>query len=230
MQSTLKTSLSVLFTIICAFNQLIAFSQETCKVLMPEISGRYTGDCKNGLADGKGIAEGKDKYEGKFKKGYPNGQGIYTWSTGEVYKGSWNEGKKNGNGIFTFKSNGIDSTTTGIWKDDVFLRKKIVSQYMVFRASGIKRTNVQRDSDGDKVTLMIMKDGNNNSTVSGLTFFCTSGMTYSVGSKLGYENVIFPCTVKVIYSTSNSFNTASIECAFEVEIKTPGIWEIKLEN
>jgi len=68
------------------------------------------------------------------------------------------------------------------------------------------------------------------SSVRGLTFFCTSGMTYSVGSKLGYENVIFPCTVKVIYTTGNSFNTASIECSFELEIKTPGIWEIKHEN
>lgn len=230
MQSTLKTSLSVLFTIICAINQLNAFSQETCKVLLPDISGRYAGDCKNGLANGQGIAEGKDKYVGKFKNGYPNGQGIYNWSTGEVYKGSWNEGKKHGNGKFTFKSNGIDSTTTGIWKNDVFLRKKIESQYTVYRTSGIKRNNVQRESDGDKVTLTIMKDGNNNSTVRGLTFFCTSGMTYSVGYKLGYENVIFPCNVKVIYTTSNSFNTASIECAFEVEIKTPGSWDIKLEN
>jgi hypothetical protein len=230
MYYALKTILSLLFTIVFTFNQYNVFSQEPCKVLKPEISGKYTGDCKNGLADGKGVAEGKDKYEGKFKKGFPNGHGIYTWSTGEVYIGSWNEGKKHGDGKFTFKSNGVDSTTIGIWKDDVFLRKRIVSPYTIFRANGIKRNNVERYSDGDKVTLTIMKDGSNNSTVRGLTFFCTSGMTYSVGPKLGYENVIFPCNVKVIYTTSNSFNTASIECSFEIEIKTPGIWDIKLEN
>ena len=75
-----------------------------------------------------------------------------------------------------------------------------------------------------------MKNGSNNSTVRGLTFFCTSGMTYSVGSKLGYESVIFPCNVKIIYSTSNALNTGSIECSFEIEIKTTGIWDIQLDN
>lgn len=230
MNYSLKTTLSVLFTIVFALNQLNTFSQDACKVLIPEISGKYKGDCKNGLADGKGVAEGKDKYVGKFKKGLPNGQGVYTWSTGEVYNGSWREGRKQGDGEYTFKSNGIDSTTIGTWKDDVFARKRVQSPYTVYKNSGIKRYNIERYSDGDKVTLTIMKDGNNNSSVRGLTFFCTSGMTYSVGYKLGYQGVTFPCTVRVIYSTTNSFNTATIECSFEIEIKTPGIWDIKLDN
>jgi hypothetical protein len=55
-------------------------------------------------------------------------------------------------------------------------------------------------------------------------------MTFSVGPKLGYEGVMFPCTLRIIYTTSNSYNTASIACEFEVEIKTPGIWDIKLDN
>ena len=230
MYRTLKVSLSVLFTIVFVFSQSNVFSQETCKVLKSEISGSYIGDCKNGLADGKGLAEGIDKYEGKFKKGLPNGQGTYTWSTGEVYKGSWYEGKKRGNGKLTFKSNGIDSTKTGIWENDVFVRTKVESPTTIHRVNGIKRYNVYRSGDGDKVMLAIMKDGNNNSTVRGLSFFCTSGMTYSVGPKLGYEGVMFPCTLRIIYTTSNSYNTASIACEFEVEIKTPGIWDIKLDN
>jgi len=230
MNYTMKASLPVLFTIVFGFTQFNAFSQETCKVLKPEISGKYTGDCKNGLADGKGIAEGKDKYEGKFKKGFPNGQGIYTWSTGEVYDGTWKEGKRHGDGKYTFKSNGIDSTKIGIWKDDVFARKRVESLYTTHRVNGIKRYTVERFSDGDKITLAIMKNGNNNSTVRGLNFFCTSGMTFSVGSKMGYENVTFPCTVRIIYTTTNAYNAASIECEFEVEIKSPGIWDIELEN
>jgi hypothetical protein len=230
MYYTLKKSLSVLFTIVLALNQFNAFSQDTCKVLKPEISGKYTGDCKNGLADGKGIAEGKDKYEGKFKKGLPNGQGTYTWSTGEVFKGGWEEGKKDGEGKFTFKSNGVDSTRIGFWKNDVFVRKKTVNPYNIHRVDGIKRYTVNRFGDGEKVTLTIFKDGNNNSTVSGLTFYCTSGMTYTVGPKRGFENVTFPCTVRIIYTTRNSYNAASINCEFEIEIKTPGIWDIKLEN
>jgi hypothetical protein len=226
----MKTSLPVLFTIFFALIQFNAFSQDECKVLKPEISGKYTGDCKKGLADGKGVAEGKDKYDGKFKKGLPNGKGTYTWSTGEVYKGSWYEGKKHGEGEFTFKSNGIDSTTTGTWKDDVFFKKKVENPYSIYRNNGIKRYNVYRAGDGDKITLAIMMNGSNNSSVRDLTFFCTSGNIYSVGPKLGYESVIFPCSVKIIYSTSNAYNTGSIACSFEIEIKTPGIWEIKLDN
>ncbi len=219
-----------MFIIALVLSQFNAFSQDPCKVLKPEISGKYTGDCKNGLADGKGVAEGTDKYEGKFKNGLPNGQGSYRWATGEVYTGSWKEGKRNGEGKYTFKSKGVDSITNGIWKNDTFVRIKTISPYTVHRVEGIKRYTVDRFGDGEKISLSIMKDGNNNSTVSGLTFFCTSGMTYSVGPKRGYENIIFPCTVRIIYTTLNSYNAAAINCEFEIEIKTPGIWEIKLNN
>ena len=153
----MKVSLSVLFTIVFAITWFNTFSQDTCKVLKPEISGKYTGDCKNGLADGKGVAVGKDKYEGKFKKGLPNGQGTYTWSTGEVYKGSWDEGKKDGEGKYTFKSHGVDSTTTGFWKNDVFARKKIPSPYNVHRVDGIKRYTVNRFVNDTEIIISPMR-------------------------------------------------------------------------
>jgi hypothetical protein len=226
----MKTSLTVLITLVFVLNQLSAFSQEACKVLKPEISGKYSGDCKNGLADGKGVAEGTDKYVGKFKKGLPNGQGTYTWSTGEVYNGSWSEGKKQGEGKLVYKLNGIDSTTVGIWKNDVFFKKKVESPYNVRRVTSIKRYSVEKEGDGNKVMLAIMKNGNNNSDIGRLTFFCTSGMMFNIGPKMGYDNVMFPCTIRIIYTTTNAFNTASFECEFEVEIKTPGSWEIKLDN
>ena len=195
----MKTTLSFLLTFVFALNLINAFSQDTCKVLKPEISEKYSGDCKNGLADGKGLAEGQDKYEGKFKRGLPNGQGIYTWSTGEVYKGLWKDGKKDGDGKLTFKSKGHDTTTLGVWKNDVFSRIKVPAPYDLHRINGIKRYTVNRVGDGEKIMLAIMKDGSNNSTVYGLTFFCTSGTTFSVGPKIGYENVTFPCTMRIVY-------------------------------
>ncbi|PLX24321.1 MAG: hypothetical protein C0597_00015 [Marinilabiliales bacterium] len=43
-----------------------------CRVLLSSISEKYEGECVNGFADGKGIAEGAHKYEGEFKKGLPH--------------------------------------------------------------------------------------------------------------------------------------------------------------
>jgi len=48
--------------------------QEPCKVLKQEIATKYFGNCKKGLAQGKGVAVGRDKYEGQFKNGLPNGK------------------------------------------------------------------------------------------------------------------------------------------------------------
>jgi hypothetical protein len=226
----MKTLLSILATFVFALIQLNGFSQETCKVLKPEISEKYVGNCKKGLADGKGFAEGKDKYEGKFKKGLPNGKGKYTWSTGEVYDGNWKDGKRNGEGKYTFKSNGYDSTQVGIWKDDSFFKKIVPSPYTVYRSNGIKRYTVRRIGDGNRMTLSLMQDGSNNSSISGFSYYSTSGTTFSVGPKPGYENITFPCTFKVYYRTQNSLKGGIISVEFEIEIKEPGNWDITINN
>ncbi len=51
-------------------------AQTDCKVLKPEISLLYKGDCKNGLAHGYGKADGIDHYEGNFKKDFQMGLGF----------------------------------------------------------------------------------------------------------------------------------------------------------
>lgn len=72
--------------------------QNDCKVLLESISGTYEGKCKNGLAHGKGIAQGTDRYEGTFVKGLPSGRGVYKWADGSFYDGEWKDGKKEGKG------------------------------------------------------------------------------------------------------------------------------------
>ena len=47
-----------------------------CNVLLDAIKGTYTGGCKNGKADGEGVAQGTDSYEGSFKNGLPEGIGM----------------------------------------------------------------------------------------------------------------------------------------------------------
>ena len=100
----------------------VANAQEydKCKVLMESISGVYNGDCKNGLAHGKGVAIGIDKYDGKFKNGLPNGKGKYSWANGDFYDGNWKAGKRSGEGImFSFEQN---VNVRGIWKNDEFVK------------------------------------------------------------------------------------------------------------
>lgn len=40
---------------------------------------------------------------GQFSEDLFSGEGIYTYSTGDMYMGTWESGKKNGNGIYYFK-------------------------------------------------------------------------------------------------------------------------------
>lgn len=106
----------------CAFLILLLFictqqlhaAETPCRVLDPDIADEYQGDCKDGLADGHGIAKGRDTYEGDFREGKPHGEGKYAWFNGDVYKGSWVEGRRNGWGVLR-RPNG--SYYEGEWKD-----------------------------------------------------------------------------------------------------------------
>ena len=94
-------------------------------------SGKYVGEFKNGLRDGKGIfytddgsvydgeykndiREGKginyfntgefkgEKYEGDFKNNTWNGKGVYYWNDGDRYEGDFKDGKSEGKGIMYY--------------------------------------------------------------------------------------------------------------------------------
>jgi hypothetical protein len=71
-----------------------------CKVNAPDIAEYYSGDCKNGLADGFGAAKGKDEYKGEFFDGKPNGKGTYIWGNGSRYDGNFAIGELDGTGVF----------------------------------------------------------------------------------------------------------------------------------
>ena len=65
-------ALFVLF--LCSINGAYAAN---CVVKDADIAGSYSGDCKNGLANGQGKASGRDVYEGGFRDGMKEGKGIY---------------------------------------------------------------------------------------------------------------------------------------------------------
>lgn len=77
-----------------------------CLVKDPDIAETYSGDCTNGLANGKGVAAGRDKYSGEFKNGIIHGKGIYTWASGSRYEGDWVNGHKHGKGVITWADGG----------------------------------------------------------------------------------------------------------------------------
>ena len=70
--------------------------------------GKYIGEVKNGVPDGRGklIYGGDltgDIYEGDFKNGEPDGKGKYCHRNGNIYEGDMVKDKANGRGIFYFK-------------------------------------------------------------------------------------------------------------------------------
>lgn len=86
----------------------------SCKVNYVNISAEYSGECKDGFANGKGIAKGKSSYAGEFINGNRSGKGAYMWANGDHYVGRWVDDKKE-RGILTW-ANG--DRYDGYWKDD----------------------------------------------------------------------------------------------------------------
>lgn len=75
-------------------------------------SGIYTGDVKNGKADGEGILTGGGRhYEGTFYKGIANGSGTLKLKDGAIYEGYFNNGEAEGDGTLTL-ANGDEFSGT----------------------------------------------------------------------------------------------------------------------
>jgi hypothetical protein len=70
-------------------------------------SGKYQGQFKNGLFNGKGKIVWRDGsvYEGEFKNGLFEGKGVFHYKNGELYAGQFKDGLAQGKGEHTY-SNG----------------------------------------------------------------------------------------------------------------------------
>ena len=73
---------------------------QSCRVVDPELLGTYDGACRNGLADGEGVARGSAVYEGEFKAGKKHGRGRKVWPTGDSYEGTFVADAREGEGIY----------------------------------------------------------------------------------------------------------------------------------
>ena len=84
----------------------------------------WSGPCKDGMADGKGVMQwllsGKPsktkKYDGEMKEGRFNGHGTLTTADGDTYEGEFKDGERNGKGKMVWLNR---NSYDGEWKNGV---------------------------------------------------------------------------------------------------------------
>lgn len=214
----------VLFGLLLQGSPVFA-QQGGCEVKVANLSGSYSGGCKNGLAHGKGIAQGTDHYEGQFMKGVPDGKGTYTWSNGIYYKGQWKEGKREGQGKLVKG----DTVVSGFWRDDVYMGEKAIPPYKIIRTLSYLHYSFTKVNKSDNnIRLRFFRGGVENADMEGADLIYSSGTEYQSSSYIGIQNPKFPIDIKVKFRASNYFHTSEHDVIFEFTINEPGTWDVAI--
>jgi hypothetical protein len=217
-----------MFTLTLMTGYLLNAQDSDCIVLLPRISGTYHGECKKGLANGKGIARGIDSYEGEFRKGLPEGLGVYRWADGTYYEGYWKQGLRNGSGTMTFSS---DSVQKGFWNADKYTGKEIIKPFEVVQSRFIARTTINRTSSIPlQVKIKLTLGGLPNTDIEDFSMVYSSGEEYRMGLVYGIQNVDFPVNVRITYLTWNILHTVQSNSTIEFIINEPGSWDVNVQN
>ena len=151
----MKSCLILFTALLLSKNPLMAQQDAgSCKVSIALLQGQYKGDCKNGLAEGKGEAIGTNRYEGQFKMGMPNGKGTYYYSDSSFYTGSMQDGIREGKGEMHYPLAGKpDSVIKGYWSADVY-RGKNYKTYDFNVADRFDRVDIEPSSaSGNSITI-----------------------------------------------------------------------------
>ncbi|CAM5188081.1 hypothetical protein CDEF62S_02670 [Castellaniella defragrans] len=93
---------------------------------LPDVSDRawtsYVGGCKDGLAQGEGLAKGPHGawYRGGFKAGMKSGHGVKLYPNGDGYAGDWRQDRRDGEGRYEYgdRSPWRGDVYQGGWKAD----------------------------------------------------------------------------------------------------------------
>ncbi len=221
------------FLILIIIIPLCTLGQETqsCKVIVPNLDGKYFGECKKGLADGQGSARGIHIYEGEFNKGYPHGEGKYIWAGDDYYEGTFKKGKRNGYGKHYMIIDGKYVLTEGFWENDVYIGKeKKVQNYSTDLKAGIKHVfyNYKGIDASTNEIMIVFKKGNNESKsiVSDPSIEGSSGNLIDLEEKYGFENVAFPFKAKLSFNAPNETKPEFTSATLNFEIMKEGSWDV----
>lgn len=232
----MRSSILILILFLLCVTYLPVYSQETCKVESTDLIGSYKGECKNGLANGKGEAKGIHYYKGSFKDGKPNGDGILYYGDTLFYDGNFQDGIKEGKGEMHYlRKNKEDSVIKGYWSGDEYRGSKYTTYSFTTTETFDNIDITPSKANGNTVTFEI-------STTSGLAgggpsrasvvlvitnvFSPTGSISkalskYEGGSKSSssYEIVSFPCKL---------FGTLSDGNTFQVDLYKSANWKIRI--
>jgi hypothetical protein len=212
--------------------QSINAQTESCKVLLENISGVYTGKCQNGLANGKGKSIGHDTYIGTFKDGLPQGKGKYLFKNGDVFQGYWNNGYKDGKGRFDYTLNGAKYTLIGYWKKDEYIGVTDPDiSYRVTSASGIfdyKVKKIDAESDSDNEITFSIKSAFADIVPQDLKIENSSGQVLQSGKKFIINQYFCPFHCEISYTIL--VGEMRKQCRFIIDILEKGKYMITLSN
>ncbi len=197
-----------------------------CRVLLPAISGCYSGACRNGKAHGFGEATGIDHYVGFFRHGLPHGDGVYTWNNGDIYQGLWRKGVMHGAGKFTVAE--TDSTYTGVWRHGTFTGptgERTIRDYEIHNQMNIERMRFIHQ-DGPNVVLIRFQPFGSTLPIREFHMFASSGLVFNYPAYYAYQHVQFPFVGRITYLAPNRFGTRYFHCQLHFTLNKPGRWEI----
>jgi len=214
---TLKRSIvMILFLIITLITEA---QNDKCQVLLDRISKEYTGDCENGLANGKGKATGEDIYVGTFKNG-------------DIFQGNWIEGKKEGKGSFTYFVNGKKQVLTGYWQNDEYAgQTKPDIKYRVTSTTGIFKYTITENaklSENEDVIVFTIKSAFTNFMPKDLKVENSNGELFQTGKIFGVRNYLYPLHCEISYTILVAESRK--QCHFIVDILKKGYYEVTLYN
>ena len=215
--------LSFCLLLLFGFQSTKSQAQTTCKVLLENIATSYSGECRKGLAHGKGLAIGTDEYKGAFKKGYPHGNGTMT------YKGSWRKGKRSGNGTYTTTVDGKEVVKKGLWKNDKYVGKKKTKQYRVLNSTNVRSYTIRKVNDKEnKVTIEIWVNNEIRSIPRDLNG--DSGRYSELRDRAIFEDVTHPFTANLSYEISQLGSNYTLPIKFAFKILGPGNWLVSISH